>query len=157
MKESERIADQLRRAVEGEAWHGPSLREVLDGVTAQQVAAKPVAGAHSIWELTLHIAVWANACRRRMHGERVKVTSEEDWEKIPDTSDAAWQRARDRVFADLHALVDAIGKFDDARLFDQVLSQTGKPYSIWFMLHGIVQHTLYHAGQIALLKKALAK
>ncbi len=154
MTESERIADQLRRAVEGEAWHGPSLGEVLDGVTAKQAAATPVAGAHSIWELTLHIGVWANACRRRMAGERVKVKPEEDWQNIPDSSDAAWQHARERSFAELHTLVDAIAKFDDAHLFDQVLNQEGQPYSIWFTLHGIVQHTLYHAGQIALLKKA---
>ena len=156
MNECERIADQLRRAIEGEAWHGPSLRETLDGVNAKQAAAKPIAAAHSIWELTLHCAVWANAARRRMGGERVKVAPEEDWAAIPDTSEAAWQRDRERVMAELHALAGVIAKFDDARLFDKVLSQEGKPYSIWFMLHGVVQHTLYHAGQIALLKKAVA-
>lgn len=155
MKEAERIADQMRRAFEGEAWHGPSLGEVLEGVSANQAAAKPIAAAHSIWELTLHVAVWAKAARRRMSGERVKVTPAEDWAAIADTSEAAWQRDRDRVMADLRALADAIAKFDDARLFDKALNQEGKPYSIWFMLHGVVQHTLYHTGQIALLKKAV--
>lgn len=155
MKEAERIADQMRRAFEGEAWHGPSLGEVLEGVSANQAAAKPIAAAHSIWELTLHVAVWAKAARRRMSGERVKVTPSEDWAAIPDTSEAAWQRDRERVMADLRGFADAIAKFDDARLFDKVLNQEGKPYSIWFMLHGVVQHTLYHTGQIALLKKAV--
>ncbi|MGH9794368.1 MAG: DinB family protein [Candidatus Acidiferrales bacterium] len=156
MTESERIADQMRRAIEGEAWHGPSLGEILEGVNAKQAAAKPIAAAHSIWELTLHCAVWANAARRRMGGERVKITPQEDWAAIRETSEAAWQRDRERSMADLRGFADAIAKFDDARLFDKVLNQEGKPYSIWFMLHGVVQHTLYHAGQIALLKKAVA-
>ena len=55
MKESERIADPLRRAWEGEAWHGPPLKEILAGVTAAQAAARPAAAAHSIWEIVHHI------------------------------------------------------------------------------------------------------
>jgi hypothetical protein len=55
MSEIHRIADQLKRSLEGEAWHGPALRELLSGVTAKQAAARPLAGAHSIWEIVLHI------------------------------------------------------------------------------------------------------
>ena len=51
--EAARIADQLRRAFDGEAWHGDSLFEILKGVSAKQAAARPVANAHSIWELVL--------------------------------------------------------------------------------------------------------
>ena len=66
MTEVDRIRDQFRRAFEGEAWHGPSVLALLDGVTAQQAAAHPIPGAHSIWELTLHIAAWERACLRRL-------------------------------------------------------------------------------------------
>jgi len=53
--ELQRLEEQLERALEGEAWHGPSLLEVLEGVSAHQAAAHPIAGAHSIWELVLHL------------------------------------------------------------------------------------------------------
>ena len=53
MSEIKRINDQLKRAFEGTAWHGPSVSEVLAGVTAEQAAAHPIAGAHSIWEIVL--------------------------------------------------------------------------------------------------------
>ena len=66
MTEVQRIREQFQRAFNGEAWHGPSVLKILDGVTAQQAAAHPIPGAHSIWELTLHIAAWENACRRRL-------------------------------------------------------------------------------------------
>ena len=58
MKEIERILDQLKRAYEGDAWHGPSVKEVLAGVTAEQAHARPPGNAHTIYELVPHIAVW---------------------------------------------------------------------------------------------------
>ncbi|HYV05863.1 MAG TPA: DinB family protein, partial [Blastocatellia bacterium] len=66
MSEIKRIRSQLRRAFEGEAWHGPSVMELLGDVTAEQAAAHPIAGAHSIWELALHIATWERYVRRRI-------------------------------------------------------------------------------------------
>lgn len=58
MKETDRIRDQLERAFSGNAWHGPSVLEILENVTASQAAAHPIAGANSIWELVLHIGAW---------------------------------------------------------------------------------------------------
>ena len=66
MTESVRLADQIRRAFEGNAWHGDSVLELLAGVDAKTAAAKPIKNAHSIWELLLHIAAWDDAVRRRI-------------------------------------------------------------------------------------------
>src|SRR5256885_1288552 len=57
--ESLRISDQLRRAFTGEAWHGPSLHELLAGITAEQARTRPLPSGHTIWELVLHIELWA--------------------------------------------------------------------------------------------------
>lgn len=64
------IADQLRRAFEGDAWHGPALLELLQDVDSTTAAAKPLRNVHSIWELVLHIAVWDGAASRRLAGEK---------------------------------------------------------------------------------------
>ena len=74
MNQIELIVDQLQHAYAGEAWHGPSLEELLTGVTAEQALARPLAGAHSIWELTMHIGVWMSAARRRLAGDPAKLT-----------------------------------------------------------------------------------
>ncbi len=153
MKEAERIADQLRRSFDGEAWHGPAVLELLQGVTAAQAAARPLAGAHSIWELTLHIGVWEDVPRRRLLGERKDdVPPAEDWPPVTDTSAAAWKSAVEQLQQRHRQLLDVI-----SNLSDDGLAQTvpGMGYSVYGMLHGVVQHNLYHAGQIALLKKAL--
>ncbi len=153
MSEVERIADQLRRAYEGEAWHGPPLKQILAGVTAEQAARRPVANAHSVWELVLHIAVWESVVSRRLAGEIVQPSPEQDWPPVRDTSEAAWKKA----LADLEhghmQLRQSIAALSDARLMDKV---PGKDDSVYVLLHGVIQHDLYHAGQIALLKKALS-
>ena len=153
--ETLRIADQLRRAFEGEAWHGPSLLEILRGVSAAGAAARPLPKSHRIWEIVLHIAVWDDAARRRMAGEVVQPTPEQDWPAVGETSPAAWERTLDHLKRTHDALVEAVAAFSDARLLDRVPGKEPDFYSFYYMLHGIVQHELYHAGQIALLKKAV--
>src|SRR5262245_37753895 len=96
MSEVERILDQLKRAYEGNAWHGPSIREALEGVTAAQAHARPLGNAHSIWELVQHIAVWEDVGRRRLTGDRaqIAISSPEDWPPAGDTDEAAWEQAK---------------------------------------------------------------
>ena len=91
MTEIERILDQLKRAFEGSAWPGPSVKEVLRDVTAAQAHARPLANAHSIWELTQHIAVWEDVGRRRLEGDpaEIPISSTEDWPPADDASEAA--------------------------------------------------------------------
>jgi len=154
--EVERIRDQFRRAFDGEAWHGPSVLKILEGVTAQQAAAQPIPGAHSIWELTLHIAAWERACKRRLEGDPAQLTDAEDWEPINDTSEAAWENTKQQLIDNHHELLDAIANVDESRLNEPIIKNPQVPYSsVYVTLHGGVQHDLYHAGQIAILKKAL--
>lgn len=156
MTEIERVLDQLERAYKGNAWHGPSVLEALAGVTAEQAAAHPLPGAHSIWELTHHIAVWENVGRRRLEGDRaeIDISSPEDWPPADDTGDAAWERARASLDRTHQALRESIARLDESHLDEPILAGLSTAY---VTLHGVIQHDLYHAGQIVLLKKALTK
>lgn len=154
--EVERIRDQFRRAFEGEAWHGPSVLELLNGVTAQQATAHPIPGAHSIWQLTLHIAAWERACRRRLEGDPAQLTDAEDWQPINDTSEPAWESTKQYLIDNHRELMNAIAKLDESRLNEPIIKDQNTPFaSVYVTLQGVVQHDLYHAGQIAMLKKAL--
>jgi uncharacterized damage-inducible protein DinB len=150
MSEVKRIASQLRRAYEGRAWHGPSLKEILGGVTAEQAASRPLTQAHSIWEIALHIMAWESAVLKRIEGEYVEEPDEGDWPAVEDASESAWQAAL-ATLEDKHMkLRAAVARLEDGRLNEPLAE--GKP-SAYFTLHGVIQHTLYHAGQIALLKR----
>jgi uncharacterized damage-inducible protein DinB len=149
--EVKRIQEQLQRAFAGRAWHGPSVLELLADVNAAQAARHPIAGAHSIWELALHIDAWNKAAVRRLSGDRAELTDAEDFPPITDTSDEAWQHTVETLKRTHRELQYAIESLEESRLDESIVSGMA---SVYGTLHGVIQHGLYHAGQIALLKKA---
>ncbi|MEN3331661.1 MAG: hypothetical protein V7641_1026 [Blastocatellia bacterium] len=151
MSEVRRLLSQLKRAYEGEAWHGPALTHILTGVTAEQAARRPIPSAHTIWELVLHISAWESAVLSRIEGRYVAEPDEGDWPAVVDTSDVAWQATLAKLDATHRKLREAVSRLEDERLHERLAE--GKE-SAYFAINGVIQHTLYHAGQIVLLKKA---
>ncbi|MGC1448712.1 MAG: DinB family protein [Candidatus Sulfotelmatobacter sp.] len=149
--EASRIADQLRRAFDGSAWHGPALLELLEDVDAATAAAKSLVQVHSIWELVLHVAVWDDAGLRRLSGETWQPIGLANFPPVTKPTEAAWRKAVAATKRTHDALVKTVAALPESRLWDRV---PGKRYDFYHMLHGIAQHELYHAGQIAILKKA---
>jgi DinB superfamily len=152
MNVSHRMKGELERAHYGEAWHGPALRVVLQGVTADMALVRPITGAHSIWEIVMHVGVWLSEVRQRLGREAKDLSPSQDWPPIDGGSEAAWQQtlaALDEAHAQLR---DAIGGLSEEQLRAKV---PATEYSTFVMLEGAIQHHAYHAGQIALLKKAL--
>jgi uncharacterized damage-inducible protein DinB len=150
--ESSRIADQLHRAFYGDAWHGPAVMEVLADVKAATAIAKPLPDVHSIWELALHIEVWDRSGLVRLQGTVFQPTGLDNFPLPSSTpNETAWKKAVAQVKRTHDTLVKTIAALSDDRLNDRV---PGKPYNFYHLFHGIAQHELYHAGQIAILKKA---
>jgi hypothetical protein len=149
MSDIERIVELLRQVHEGEAWHGPSVREAVLGVTAAQAAARPVAAGHTIWELVHHVRAVDAAMCGRLGGRTEPDLS--DW-PTDAPSEAGWRRALAALVASQKELREAVSRFPERRLHENV---PGQAHSYWYELIGIQHHDLYHAGQIALLKKAV--
>ena len=154
MSEVDRIVDQLTRAFEGEAWHGSAVLEILNETTAQQASARPIDGAHTIWETALHVTAWLRACRRRIDGDRAQLTDSEDWPTVTDSTDEAWREVMTAMKRALDELRAAISSLDDSRLEQPIIAGMS---SVYITLHGVIQHSLYHAGQMAILKKVPGK
>jgi uncharacterized damage-inducible protein DinB len=149
--ESARIAEQLRRAFEGDAWHGPALLELLEDVDAATAAAKPLPDVHSIWELVLHVAVWDAAACRRLAGEKWQPAGTANFPLVPKRpTEAAWRKCVAHLRKTHGVLLKTVAALPESRLRERV---PGKKYDFYHMLHGVAQHELYHAGQIAILKK----
>jgi len=149
----ERLVDQLRRSAEGDAWHGPSVREVLDGVTVDDASAHPIAGAHSIRELVLHMAAGIQLVLRRIGGDGRQLSPEEDWPTPSEPTEDAWQRDVESLFALNQRLREVVATFPATHLDDPLVTEP--PYSAFTQFIGLTQHDLYHAGQIMLLRRAL--
>jgi uncharacterized damage-inducible protein DinB len=158
MTEAERILDQLRRAYDGDAWYGSSVRTIVGDVTAERAMRRPVADAHCIWEIVLHMTGWKREVANRLRGAWAGSPEEGDWPLVTDTSEAAWRAALDRLDRAHRELLDAAAAIAPSRLGEPSKDRrdraAGTGVSLYVLLHGIVQHDVYHSGQIALLNKA---
>lgn len=157
--EIERIDDELRRGHDGDPWHGPATLVLLDGVTAEQAAARPIPGAHTIWELVLHMAAWTREVARRLRDGQAREPEDGDWPPVTDTSGRAWAAALERLRASREELHAALAAFPaehvDEIVGDERSPALGSGVSFAVHLHGLAQHDAYHSGQVALLRKAL--
>jgi uncharacterized damage-inducible protein DinB len=157
VSEISRIIDQLAREHDGDPWHGSPLLTILEGVTASQAGARPIADAHSIWELVLHVTAWKNEVRRRLSGAPAAEPEEGDWPEAGEPTVERWRDARDGLQRAHEALVAAVSTLPDAQLYEATNDPRDRPLgagvSYYVLLHGVVQHDVYHAGQIAIVKK----
>lgn len=158
MSETQRLADELRRAYDGDPWHGPSVRAALDGVDFAAAMARPCAGGHTIGEIVLHMTAWTREVTRRLRVGTAQDPDEGDWPAVTARSDADWTAMLDALDAAHEALVGGVAALDDdrlmARIGDERNPATGGGVSRYVTLHGLAQHYAYHAGQVSLLKKA---
>lgn len=93
---------------------------------------------------------WGQVVKNRIEGRREDLPEEGDWSQVTDTSEEAWRKVQDKLKSMCRAMRHTVIDLDDTRLFDFA---AGCDFDIYVMLHGLIQHCIYHGGQIALLKK----
>jgi len=151
MSESKRLASELRKALNGEAWHGPSWKEALEGVGKEAALHRPIPEAHTIAEVVGHATTWNDVVRRRLSGELPQVSDAENWPPTVFEKETDWTAAKKRLFDAGEKLAATIDGFPEAKLHEERPKTGGTWYEL---ISGQLQHTLYHAGQVGLLKKA---
>lgn len=145
--EIKNIHKLLQRTFEKNAWHGPAVKEVLENITSEQ-ALKRLPDSHSIMELVTHMTAWRIFVVKKLRGEsEYRVTEQMNFPAATD-----WPKAIEALDKSQEELLAALGDFDIAKLHEFV-PHGSHAYSYYALLHGIIHHDLYHAGQIVLIKK----
>ena len=159
MTEILRLLDQLEREHSGDPWHGPPMMTILEGIDAARAARTPIAGGHSIWELVLHVTGWKREVARRVGGAPAREPAAGDWPVVGEPTEARWRAAVTDLDAAHRELVAAVAALPESRLLEPTKDPRNRPLgtgvSYYVLLHGAVQHDVYHAGQIAILSKAV--
>jgi len=150
MTETERILDQYERALDGEAWHGDNVWKTLAAVEPEQAFLRILPETHTIWELVAHMTFWECQVTRRMLGRPDLPEAGLNFPPIPAATAENWQLVLEQ-FRHSNEEFRAMLKAVQESQLDQPLSSPEK--SVYVELHGVIQHHLYHAGQIAILRK----
>ena len=150
MDEVKFLRDQIETTFKGDSWHGPNLVKTLEGIDYTQAMQRPLGERHSIWELTDHISFWMEEVWKsvRDHAD-LNPDKKSDWAEMGASAEE-WTQSVNRLEAAVNMTLDALAEWGDEDLYKQV---PGTEYTFKQMLHGMVHHNLYHAGQINLLKK----
>ena len=148
MSEIERIARLLEQTFEGKPYYGPSVVGALENVTIGVAVQRPCRSAHSIWEIVAHLTAELVYAREVIEGTAGHWDESSTWPEAIDTSEGAWEQAIDDLKRANRALVRAVKGLDDTILDEKPIRVRG-PYYV--MLHGTIQHNVFHAGEISLL------
>jgi len=157
--ETHAVADLIDRVMTGDPWHGSSVAVILEGISAESAAKAGPAGTHGIGEIVLHMTGWAREVTARLRGRAAQEPEAGDWPTFGDPDPARWQEAQAALFAAHRDLSSAVRGLDEAALATPVKdfrdNALGTGLSHYLTAHGLVHHTVYHAGQLALLKRTL--
>jgi uncharacterized damage-inducible protein DinB len=155
MREVDRLTELLTQTyvgdATGEAWFGPALRPLLRGVPPAAAARRPLPHRHTVWELALHLAANIDFVLARLDGRALELSPEADWPPAPAPTAVDWAEALAALDARYETLLGRVRALRDEELAMPVV---GRPYPLSTMLHGIIHHGVYHAGQVALLREA---
>jgi hypothetical protein len=149
-REAAALAREVASLVRGENWHGPGLEQLLEGLGAEAASARPLEGAHTIWELVGHVTGWTDVFRVRLEGTAAEEPAAGDFPASPPPSAEAWAAARQSLLEAHARLAERVATLSEADLDRPI---PGRPFDGRFQVHAAIRHTVYHSGQIALLRK----
>jgi uncharacterized damage-inducible protein DinB len=152
MSESKRVSNLYQSIYNGNPWLEVTLAHTLENVTAEQAYRKINPNLNTIWEIVNHLIQWRRNILRRMQGETVTTPDHNYFVPILDSSEASWEQSLQSL-GKSQELWDAFFEDFDDQDFEKIYVNNGHTY--YEHIHGIIQHDVYHLGQIVILKKLL--
>jgi uncharacterized damage-inducible protein DinB len=154
-KEINSIIRNLERVLDGQPWYGRAVYVMLREVDESTANVKPNANAHSMTELLYHMLTWAEFTLKRLEGDTIQdlaAFEKLDWREI-DPKIHGWEEGLAAFIATHQHIIALLETKDDEFLKEKV---DYRNYNFRFLLNGLIQHNIYHIGQIAYVKKLLA-
>ncbi len=148
------IAEQLKDSYQGAPWFGRNMQELL-GEVNKEIAFKKIANQHSILELLWHTITWREftiSCLEKIKTKSLQHFEEEDWRELDHNDESLWQKGLERIHQTQNSLIICLEKQKD-ELLDKIVPE--RDYNFRKLLHGVIQHDIYHLGQIAYINKLL--
>lgn len=155
--EIQRLVNALTETYSGEPWYGEGFLEKLDSINWKLVSISPVENSTTIARLVKHIINWRIFLIEKLQGNAgfdIKIDAPNDWTDIVVESESDWEQLLVEMVESQNAIIRLLKEKTDEILDTQV---EGRTYSYRFLIEGIIQHDVYHLGQIGLIASQLKK
>jgi uncharacterized damage-inducible protein DinB len=153
-KEIQSIIRNLENTLDGTPWYGRPVYAILREVDSSIAYQKPTEDSHSLIELLYHMLTWAEFTLKRIEKDDVNdlaAFEKLDWREI-DPKIHDWDEGLGALIATHQEMIALLQSKNDEFLNETV---DYRQYNFRFLLNGLIQHNIYHLGQVAYLKKLL--
>ena len=154
-KETQYIIKSFESTLSGQPWFGRGVYEMLGEIDESIVKMKPNNNSHSLLELLWHMNTWAEFTLANLEGrskEDISTIEKKDWREL-DPIEHSWKNGVNELKSIHSRIIELLNKKDDDSFLSDMVPT--RQYNFRFMLNGVVQHNIYHLGQIAYVKKML--
>ncbi|KAA3604616.1 MAG: DUF1572 domain-containing protein [Calditrichaeota bacterium] len=151
---TQQIAKHFREIHFGGNWTVSNLKETLSDVTWEQ-ATTQVQSFNTIAILTFHMNYFVSVVLRVFQGQPLTGNDKLSFDVPPITSQKDWEKLVNKSLTEAEELAKLIEKMPEERLWEDF---TDKKFGNYYRnLHGIIEHSHYHLGQISLIKKIISE
>ena len=154
-KEIQYIIKSFESTLTGQPWFGRSVYAILGEVDESKAQIKPNETEHSLIELLWHMNTWAEFTLGSLENrstEEMKAIETMDWRNI-DPNIHTWKKGMEQLKTIHSKIIELLKQKTDDNFLSGIV--TIREYNYRFLLNGLIQHNIYHSGQIAYLKKML--
>lgn len=144
----EKIIERQTAIIGGENWLGECFKNKIAGLSEEAAFQKPLVQIHSVAELISHLTVWKEENFKKLNGNPPTLTddSPENWKKNEVLKEIGWKTIKEDFFNASKRLTDFLNNKDDTFLEQE---------SNAIILEGLIQHDIYHLGQIGIAIKLI--
>ncbi|RVT98284.1 DinB family protein [Mucilaginibacter limnophilus] len=159
MEASANWSQELNRVLNGDAWYSSNVYDIVNGIDFEAAYERPPGGAHSIAEIVLHMTGWTEEVIRRMQGNKAALPPGGDWPNAGAPDEEKWQRLKQDFKLMNVTLTGIVERFPEEKwnepTRDERNNELGTGVTYAALINGLIQHHVYHSGQIALLKRVI--
>jgi uncharacterized damage-inducible protein DinB len=159
MSVSEKLKHQLEQVLSGDPWYGSPVYDIIARISFEAAYEKPPGSVHNIAEIVLHMIAWTEEVMDRMNGLPSGIPTSGDWPQTSSPDEQKWQNyVEDLKLVNVN-LIGIIQNFPEEQwnepTKDERNNELGTGVDYEALIDGLIQHHIYHSGQIALLNRII--
>lgn len=154
---NEKLVNEINKVFSGQPWYGSPIYDILGHVTFETVYERPAKGGHTIAEIILHMLSWTEEIIDRLNEMPAGFPSSGNWPEPGAPDEEKWKMWIADIKLVTLNLVRVIQEFPEEKWNQLTIDERPEEPKTTYqeMVEGFIQHQIYHAGQVALLNKAV--